>query len=190
MSDFSREYISRFSINSVKTFFNHFYFFFFRKSIRTWLGNGRENTQCDEKDRRTKFFPFSLKKIGKEKLWKKNQQNISPFFPYKKQQEHIWQNWKTMFIIQKKEKNWPPFYTTLFKKRNYSSQSKKKFVRISFFFLFPIYLQKNKKDLVSNKIFPFNSQKKTTAPKKKSRFLLQKKIIISHFCFEIRLIIE
>ena len=142
MSDFSREYISRFSINSVKTFFNHFYFFFSGKVYGLGSGMDAKIRNVMRKTGGQNFFPFSLKKIGKEKLWKKNQQNISPFFPYKKQQEHIWQNWKTMFIIQKKEKNWPPFYTTLFKKRNYSSQSKKKFVRISFFFLFPIYLQK------------------------------------------------
>jgi len=97
---------------------------------------------------------------------------------------------KNHVYYTKERKNWPPFYTTLFKKKKIIPPNLKKIVRISFFFLFPIYLQKIKKIWFQTKFFP-SILKKNTAPKKEiTVFATKKKIIISHFCFEIRLIIE
>ena len=86
---FKTDRVSFFFVKSLFFIFLIFFFTFFRKSIRTWLGNGRENTQCDEKDRRTKFFPFFSQKKSGKKIMKKNQQNISFFFHINQQQEHI-----------------------------------------------------------------------------------------------------
>merc|ERR1711902_486625 len=113
------------------------------------------------------------KKSGK-KNYEKNQQTSLLFFHIKNNKNTSDRIEKPCLLYKRKKKTGPHSILHSLKKRNYSSQSKqncKNFI----FFPFSDLSSKNKKDLVSNKIFPLNSQKKNYCPQKKSRFLLQKK---------------
>ena len=160
--------------------------FLFRKSIRTWLGNGHENTQCDEKDRRTKFFPFfSQKNREKENYEKKPTKHLSLFFHIK---THPWQRIKKPCLLYKRKKKLA--LCTLFKKKKLFLPIYK-ICKNFIFFLFPLHL-KNKK-IFGFKFFFFQNQLflTTVAPQKIpwTSFSTQTNNYFS-FSFEIRLIIE
>merc|ERR1711902_202658 len=93
-------------------------------------------------------------KNREKKIMKKNQQTSLLFFHIKNNKNTSDRIEKPCLLYKRKKKTGPHSILHSLKKENYSSQSKKKLVRISFFFLFPIYLQTIKKIWFQTKFFP------------------------------------